>query len=1207
MLLANSLLKEDDTMRSILTAFCCLLLVAGAAFAQSDRGTITGTIADPAGAAVPNASIEAKNTATGAVYPALTTTTGNYTISELPVGVYELSVSVPGFKKFIRTGITVMVARTLRIDVDLELGEITETVSVSADAALLRTESAELSENISSERLNDLPIFSVSGGIRNPYSVTDLLPGASSGGGSTIRIQGAPAGTQNLRIEGQDATSGLDTAFPNVNQPSVEAVEEFSVQTSNFAAEYGQAGSSLFNLTMRSGTNMLHGSAYIYYVNEAFNAAQAYANGRPGYEKPTSRRHNYGFSVGGPIRIPGIYDGRDKTFFFFNWEQNRAESLNNNVITIPTAAFRNGDFSAILTGRALGKDPLGRTIYENQIYDPATERIEMVGGVPYLMRDPFEGNIIPTNRFDSVAAAIQDLMPAPANSSLTNNYQLDFVNPNNKTIPSVKVDHYFSNNIKLSGYWSFTKESSYQFIDMDWPGTQMMKNPREAHTVRINYDQTLTPTMILHLGAGYIHEYWAQTQPEFDPDSIGLKGTYINQFPIVGGLSSRYGGIGGFFGSMGANALYDLYSEKPTANANLTWVKNNHTMKFGAEAKFTGQPIDILMGANGNFAFTSIETGLPALLGTGLQGAGVGFPYASFLLGRVNNGQIAKPADPRMGKQAWALYAQDTWKATRKLTFDYGLRWDYQTYLKEQYGRVSSISGEVANPATGNLPGGIVFEATVGDFAKNYKYAFGPRLGVAYQITPKTVLRGGWGISYGQTAPNNFWSMRFGSYVPFGAPSYGAPAMLLEEGVPVVPVWPDYNPGQLPAVPSSPSTFLHVIDPGAGRPARLMMWSIGVQREITPNLSVEAAYVGNRGVWWGAGIFQDPNRLTPEILAANGLDISNAADRALLNTPLNQLSPENALRFPAPYSAFSRGLTVGQSIRPFPQFLGMNVLWSPVGNSWYDALQIKVNKRYSHGLSLTASYAWQKELNIGAETEDPNFFSVRPAINNNLDRPSNKFISAYSQPHRLVIAANYTTPKLNTNKWLSWIARDWTIGAMLTYVSGRPIRAPYANNEIGTLLQLSAPFDFHITGRRIGTGTFANRVPGQSLFTTDINCTSCFDPNQDFVLNPDAWEDPPAGQFSKGAAFYSDYRERRSPSENMSFGREFQLKERAKFSFRFEFSNIFNRIRVPSPSSDNAGATQVTVGGVPTAGFGYINTRSGTQGRTGQIVARIDF
>jgi hypothetical protein len=1198
--------RRMNRMHPILKYFCCILFFAGAAFAQSDRGTITGTITDPAGAVVGAATIVAQNTETNSKYEAASTLTGNYTISQLPVGVYDLSVSLPGFKKFIRKGITVRVAQTLRIDVELEMGEISETVSVSADAPLLRTESGDMSHNVAADQLNELPIFSVASGIRTPYRVTELLPGASSGGGSTIRIQGAPAGTQNLRIEGQDSTSGFDTAFPNVNQPSVEAIEEFSIQTSNFAAEYGQAGSSLYNLTMKSGTNALHGSAYLYYVNEAFNAAEAYVNGSEGYEKPKSRRHNYGFSVGGPVYFPGVYDGRNRTFFFFNFEQNRAESLYNSLQTIPTEAFRNGDFSAILTGRQLGTDPLGRPIMENAIYDPETERI--VGG--QRVRDPFENNIIPPERFDPVAKAIQDMIPPPTNSSLTNNYQANFTNPNVKSIPSVKIDHYLSDAIKLSGYYSYTKESSYQFVDgLDWPGTQMLKNPRTAHTIRINYDHTLSPTKLLHMGAGLMHNYWGQSQPEFDPASIGLEGTYVNHFPIITGLWTFFGGHGSFFGGMGSNALYDFWEDKPTANASFTWVRNNHTLKFGAEAKFTSQPIDLMMGANGNFAFSSVETGLPSTEGQPLQGGSVGFPYASFLLGRVNNGQIGQVADPRMVKQAWALFAQDTWKVTSKFTLDYGLRWDYQTYLKEAEGRVSSISAGVANPAAGNLLGGVVFEATHGPFAKNYKYAFGPRLGAAYQITSKTVFRAGWGISYGQTAPNNFWSMRFGSYVPFGAPSYGDPAMLLKDGVPVVPVWPDFDPGQLPAVPSSPSTFLHMIDPGAGRPPRLMMWSIGLQQEITPNLSVEAAYVGNRGVWWGAGIFQDPNRLTPEILAEHGLDISNAADRALLNTPLNQLSPENAARFPAPYPEFSTGLTVGQSIRPFPQFLGINVLWSPVGNTWYDALQIKVNKRYSHGLSLTASYSWQKELNIGAETEDPNFFAVKPAINDNLNRQANKYISAYSQPHRLVVAANYTLPKLNNvNKWLSWTIRDWTIGAMLTYASGRPVRVPYANNEIGTLLKLSAPFDFHITGRRIGTGTFANRVPGEPLFTKDLNCTSCFDPNQDFVLNPNAWEDPPPGQFGTSAAYYDDYRERRNAVENMSLGRSFNFGERAKLNVRIELNNIFNRIRVPGPSSDNAGAMQIRdANGVPISGFGYINVRSGTQGRTGQIVARIEF
>jgi hypothetical protein len=385
------------------------------------------------------------------------------------------------------------------------------------------------------------------------------------------------------------------------------------------------------------------------------------------------------------------------------------------------------------------------------------------------------------------------------------------------------------------------------------------------------------------------------------------------------------------------------------------------------------------------------------------------------------------------------------------------------------------------------------------------------------------------------------------------------------------------------------------------------MWSIGLQRQVTANLAVEVTYAGNRGVWWGAGIFQDPNRLTPAILAKKNLDIGKQADRDLLNSRLN--SPVAIARgfSTPPYAAFSPNLTVGQALRPFPQFTGVNVLWAPVGNTWYDSLQVKVTKRYSHGLDLTAVYSFQKELNIGSETEDPNFFSVRPAVNNNLDRKVNKYLSAYSQPHRLVVAMNYRVPALKTNRFVSYLLRDWTFGGMLTYASGSPIRIPYANNELGTLLKLSAPFDFHITGNRIGTGTYANRVAGQPLFKKDVNCNNCFDPNKDFVLNPQAWSDPAAGEWGTSAAYFNDYRARRSPNENISLGRMFRIAEKANLNIRIEFSNAFNRTRIGGPSSTNAKATQVYKDGRPTSGFGYINVASGTQGRTGQLVARIQF
>ncbi len=295
-------------MRPILVSLACLLLLAGLASAQSDRGTITGTVADPAGAVIPSASIEAKNAETGALYKVSSTATGNYTLPQLPPGIYQLSVTVPGFKQYVRTGITVLVAQTLRIDIPLEVGALTETVTVNADATLLKTESGELSHNVSTDRIDSLPLMMVGGGIRNPYNVVQMLPGGSQFGG-TIRVNGSPGNTQTTRIEGQDATQGMWSNATTMGQTGVDAVEEFAVQTSNFAAEYGQVGGGLFNLTMKSGTNAFHGSAYEYMRNEALNAQQPFVN-----RKSRERRHDLVSLPAGPWTSQKCTTGARKPF-----------------------------------------------------------------------------------------------------------------------------------------------------------------------------------------------------------------------------------------------------------------------------------------------------------------------------------------------------------------------------------------------------------------------------------------------------------------------------------------------------------------------------------------------------------------------------------------------------------------------------------------------------------------------------------------------------------------------------------------------------------------------------------------------------------------------------------------------------------------------------------------------------------------------------
>src|SRR5215469_14244616 len=359
-------------MRSLKIAMC-LLGFAFAALSQSDRGTITGTVGDPAGAVVPNAAVEIRNTQTGAVYQAGTSATGNYTLAQLPAGQYELTASSQGFKNYVRQGITVDVAQTYRVDAALEVGTQSESVTVTEAAPLLKTDSGELSHNISMSNVDELPVLQTgtaagASGIRNPYSVVQMLPGGTfinstngpgtAGADMTIRINGSPANTQAMLIEGQDATNGW-YGTQDQTQPSIEAIQEFAIQTSNYAAEFGQVGGGLFNTTMKSGTNQFHGSGYDYFANEALNAGQPFTNDGNGHlVRPRQRRSDYGFTLGGPVEIPRLYNGHDRTFFFFNWEQYRETQNIIQFQTVPTPAYRSGNFATAITGRSVGTDPL---------------------------------------------------------------------------------------------------------------------------------------------------------------------------------------------------------------------------------------------------------------------------------------------------------------------------------------------------------------------------------------------------------------------------------------------------------------------------------------------------------------------------------------------------------------------------------------------------------------------------------------------------------------------------------------------------------------------------------------------------------------------------------------------------------------------------------------------------------------------------------
>jgi len=1267
-------------MRSLL-AIGGFLAISFVALAQTDRGTITGTISDPAGAVIAGATVQAKNQATGLVYPAASSATGNYTVAQLPAGTYDLTIAAAGFKQYVRAGLLVEVAAILRIDAAMQVGTATETVEVTGAAPLLKTESTELSYNVPTETLNDLPILSISGGadnyfqsnaglgnIRNPLSAVTLLPGTNFATDNILRINGMPSSSQSINIEGQNANNGFQWELTQMVQSSTDAIQEVAIETSNYAAEFGQAGGGYFNYTMKSGTNQLHGSAYDYFVNEALNAGLPYTDA--GSENPSKegqhvrnpvRQNDYGFTLGGPIEIPKIYNGHNRTFFFFSFEQFRQNNFTTNTTaSMPTDDYKNGNFLGALAPfiPCGGKDPAGTTVCINEIFDPTTTRLDH-GSV---VRDPFPNNTIPKTMFDPTALKIQSLFPEPNTPGLFNYTAPGYSDFRHTTIPSLKVDHNINTKMKVAGYYSATRTVSP--LNNGFPQIWSSRQAQDilSQTIRVNFDYTLTPTLLMHLGAGLLHTSNPQQTAFYDQaaNNIFPDGTPFpaKNFPYVSGMWSPFGGgffppVAGIASSTGS--FYETpsqYDIKPTFNASMTWVHGNHTYKLGATARFEGLPTVTNSQAQGEFTFGQIQTADPWQLGQVFaNSASSGLGYASFLLGAANQLQVSAPGNLRLGMHAYSLFLQDTWKVTRKVTLDLGLRWDYANLWREEHGRMQSADFGLPNPTIGGRLGAVEYEATCHcNFSTAYPFSIGPHIGVAYQITPKTVFRAGGAISYGAGSDQSELNNIDKDFLALGTPAYGSPAAILKNG-------DVYGPGNVLGNPvlSWPSSFLNtsyfpaptangVIPPAppfisiasnAGRLPRIFQWSVGLQREVARDLLVEAAYVGNRGAWWAAPLlagFPNYNAVTPQFLQSQyGLNVANANDALLLNSPIN--SPSVLARFPqfanpnSVYQGFPASEPLIAALVPYPQWFGgiPPFLGPPMGDTWYDSLQAKVTKRFGHGLQGAAAYTWQKSLTNGANSNTSYVTPDPPLINDVFNLASLKQLSGFDLPQMFVVSFTYLTPKLAAGsgatgtKALSWLLRDWTFSAVMRYQSGALLPTPPSNNNLLSDLGRGPANNPALWG---GGTTFYNRNPGVPLFL--VNPNSKFDPTTQLVLNPAAWTDAAPGQFGVSAPYYSDFRWQRQPSESLGFGRIFRVGKEGRYSLqiRSEFTNIFNRMVYSTPS-DGAGFLGLVNPATPpgnqnafagqssllSSGFGYVNwfNGAGATPRSGKIIARFQF
>jgi hypothetical protein len=1169
-------------------------------------------VVDPSGAVVPGAQITLTNADTDLRYQTVSTNTGNYTVPSLPSGTYKMTVEANGFSRLEQTNVRVQVAITTRLDVTLQVGQATQQIEVSEQTSLLKTENAEVSTTVSGEKINSLPInFGIgAGAIRNPLSFSQLTPGANITGWNTVSVNGMPQYSYRIIFEGQESTNSIDPRASDELQPSVEAIQEFTLQTSNFAAEFGQVAGGLFNFTSRSGTNQYHGSAYVYATNEALGAGIPFTdNGNGGHVRPSKKLYDYGVSFGGPVYIPKVYQGKNRTFFFFNLERYRdRETLYNGIHTMPTDAFLRGDLSAMLTGRNLGTDFAGRPIMQNAIYDPNTTVVDSAGR---LVRDVFPNNIIPQSRINPVSAKILALLPKAQTASLVNNIALAGPFWKLQQIPSVKIDHSLSPNSRLSGYWSMEATDKLNGQDGMPPVLSVARDQTiRSQTVRFNLDQTLAPTLLLHVGAGILYYHNPDTSPPVSTDfdsagQLGLQGAPGTGFPRIGALGSdTYGGMTMTLGPTN-RGLY--VSAKPTGVAQLTWVHGSHTYKTGAEWKLETFTNKSDIGLSPSLGFGSGVTAQNLYGQTLPSGTAIGNSFATFLLGLYDSGSVGNTTDPQYRKTAWGFFIQDTWKVTRKFTLDYGLRYDLEQPMRELWHRTSTFRMDVANPNANGRLGGVLYEGSGAgrcncNLVPTYPYAIAPRLSGAYQFNPKTVLRAGWGITYSGTYAFNYIGAGNSQGMGYNTVNFVAP----QSGVPVGslsnPLVYDhsalyaasYNPGLLvtpgAAVQGSPSN----VDPNGGRPPRINQYTVSLQREITKDLFTEAAFVGNHAVWLvaGGGMI-NYNSFSPDYLKSLGLDITNAADRTLLTSTITSATAV-ARGFVKPYANFPDSGTVLQSLKPFPQYSGVGSSWAPLGSSWYDALQVKVTKRMSHGLDATLAYAFSKTLNSYSGNGDLT------------KRSTFKSLDPNDRPHLLTMSFNYMTQPvgfLKHNRVASAVLAGWNIGSVLQYQSGPLLAAPSSNNSLGTYLP--------------GYATRQFRVPGVPLYQKDIN--GKIDPTQDIILNPAAWTDQAAGVFGTGTVYYSDLRGKRRPVESMSIGKRFPLhKEGVFLAVRAEFFNIFNRNEVvsdPSTGSPSNPPTRDNLGRL-TGGFGYMNytaVSSNSVGgtfpapRSGQIVIRLQF
>jgi len=1174
--------SKGACMRSRLIVLgMALFLLTGVLVAQSDRASITGTVRDPSGAVVPAVQVTAVNVGTSLRNTATTNDLGFYTITNLAIGQYTLTFSRDGFRKYDQKGIVLNVRQVAQIDATLPIGATAETIEVTANASALQTQTATVSTNLTNDVVSTLPL-NVYGGRSLSTFMFAYVPGVE-GSDYDSHIAGSLSKTKEVMIDGTSAVSQIG-GYISESSPPFEAVEEFQVSTTSIRSDEGHSGGGVFRYNLKSGTNNWHGSGFSFLHNEIFDAnswrnnyhkaVDVAAESDPTraaflsklYSRPDDRLYDWGGSFGGPIV-------KNKLFFYTSAERYTFENYGLGAMnqTVPTTDFLKGDFSALLDTRVtLGTDGAGNPVYKGAIIDPQNG-------------NAFVGNIIPTDRFSAVSQNIVDIYKQsyqPLAPGFINNNSM----PVNQPAPlykissvSVKLDYNLSSAHRLNGsyIWSAIPRILADQGGVWAPGStdggplaNAYNHRTTAPSIRFSESWTISNSLLnvfnvtfnrfRNPSSAVSHKgNWSST--------LGLGDFGAGNFPII-----RFQGINSDQHRCTPNAtdssqcgiqvdesplgsqFNDFYAGNTgVISDNVSWVKGRHSWKFGAEMRF------MQFNSHGDYGVPTIAFDPAQTAGT--YGGAAGFGFASFLLGQVNQASISEPNNTYGRRKTLSLYAQDDIKVTRKLTLNLDLRWDFNGRYHEKYGRWSNFSPTLLNPVTGQ-PGALEFARNGGDSfeRKQNFHNFAPHLGAAYQLTPKTVVRGSYGIRYVPLNLNTWGG------IPYGF----NPGYVLNNQVLTAFNWDGGYQGTAVDIGKDPNFTrwgMVSIDPRSLELGNIQEWTVGVQRELTKDFMLDVNVIQNHGYHLQSGY-----------LGANQARLADYTAMAQADQTWASVTKPGFNN----WSGFG-----WMAVQPFPTVAStwgpLFTVGTPLGNSDYQSMQIALTKRVSHGLSFQASY----NLSSSHGDTDTAFEElwwagpIQDIYNLGKERHT---IASFDQTH---VVKGYIVYELPFGKGKSLLSEahgalnglvgGWTVNSGFHYNSGTPLRITSSNWYPG----MNNVYPNLVAGCDVHSGSFNGQI-GSTYF------------------NPACFVNPTNSEFGNSPTYLSNVRRFGLATEDIGINKYFSFGTdgRFKLNVRYDMFNAFNRHSYSDPSTGVDG------------NLGKILDGGGNPGaRVGQLGARFTF